>query len=59
MYNYKDANGQVHALKRGVSIQRYHVVIDKNGNIADIAPVKMAADDAKRVCEIVEKLEKK
>ena len=58
-YNYKDANGKVHELKRGVSISRYHVVIDKNGTIADIAAVSKAADDAKRVCEIVEKLEKK
>jgi peroxiredoxin len=59
VYNYKDAGGQVHMLKRGVTISRYHVVIDRQGNIADIAPVKAAADDAKRVCEIVEKLPKK
>ena len=58
-YNYKDADGKVHELKRGVSISRFHVIIDKEGRIADIAAVSKAADDAKRVCEIVEKLEKK
>jgi peroxiredoxin Q/BCP len=58
-FPYKDASGQVHPLKRGVTIARYHVVIDKQGNIADIAPVSKAGDDAKRVCEVVEKLEKK
>ena len=59
IYNYKDAGGKVHELKRGVTITRFHVVIDKEGRIADIAPVSKAADDAKRVCEICEKLEKK
>ena len=59
VYKYKDAGGQVHELKRGVTISRYHVVIAKDGTIVDIAPVSKAADDAKRVCEIVDKLEKK
>ncbi len=59
-FNYKDANGVVHPLKRGVSIERYHVVIDKNGIIADIAAVpRPPADDAKRVAKILEKLETK
>lgn len=57
VFNYKDANGMVHALKRGVTIARYHVVIDKTGTIAAIDPVKDAAGDAKRVLEIVKKLD--
>ncbi len=57
VFKYKDADGKVHELKRGVTIPRYHVVIDKNGTIAAIDPVKDAGGDAKRVLQIVKKLD--
>ena len=59
VFKYKDDQGKVHELKRGVTINRYHVVIDKGGTIAAIDPVKDAAGDGKRVLEIVKKLETK
>ena len=59
VFKYKDDQGKVHELKRGVSISRYHVVIDKSGTIAAIDPVKDAGGDAKRVVEIVKKLDSK
>jgi peroxiredoxin len=58
-YKYKDDQGTVHELKRGVTITRYHVVIDKNGMIAAIDPVKDAAGDAKRILQIVKNLDTK
>lgn len=45
-------------LKRGVTIQRYTVVIDREGKIAAIDQVGDAAGDARRVALIVQKLEK-
>lgn len=61
IFKFKDSDGNVHELKRGVSISRYHVVIDKAGAIAAIDPVpaKDPAGDAKRVLEIAKKLESK
>jgi peroxiredoxin Q/BCP len=45
---------------RSATIQRWTVVIDKSGNVAAIYDVgKGAADDAKKVGEIVQKLETK
>ena len=43
----------------GATIQRYTVVIDKQGNVAAIDQIKSAGEDAKRVAEVVQKLEKK
>ena len=59
VFKFTDKEGKVHELKRGVTISRYHVVIDKAGTIAAIDPVKDAGGDAKRVLEIVNKLDTK
>ncbi len=56
VFKFTDKEGTVHELKRGVTIPRWHVVIDKGGTIAAIDPVKDAGGDAKRVLEIVKKL---
>lgn len=44
---------------RSATIQRWTVVIDKKGNVAAIDNIKAAGDDAKRVAELVNKLESK
>jgi thioredoxin-dependent peroxiredoxin len=44
---------------RGVTISRYTVVIDKNGNVAAIDPISNAGGDAERVAMLVSKLENK
>jgi peroxiredoxin Q/BCP len=44
---------------RNATISRVTVVIDKQGNVAAIDSISKAGDDAKRVAEIVQKLEKK
>ena len=44
---------------RGVTIQRWTVVIDKQGNIAAVDNISKAGDDAKRVAALVKKLETK
>jgi peroxiredoxin Q/BCP len=59
VFKYTDDAGTVHDLKRGVTILRYTVIIDKNGTIAAIDPVNNPAGDAKRVEGIVKKLETK
>lgn len=59
VFKFKDSDGVVHELKRGVTISRYHVVIDKTGTIAAIDPVKDAGGDAKKVVEIVKQLDTK
>ncbi len=58
-FPYKGDDGEAIELKRGVTISRYTVVIDRQGNIAALDPVKNPAGDAKRVAEIVRKLESK
>ena len=60
VFKFTDSEGKVHELKRGVTISRYHVVIDKVGTIAAIDPVsKDPGGDAKKVLEIAKKLETK
>jgi peroxiredoxin len=59
IFKYKDADGKVHELKRGVSIARWTVVIDKSGTIAAIDPVSDTGGDAKRVVEIIKKIDTK
>ncbi len=54
-----DEKGEKGSADRGVTIQRYTVVIDKAGNVAAIDAVGKAGDDAKRVAEIVKKLDTK
>ena len=51
-------DGKVHQLKRGVSIARFTVVVDKTGTIAAIDPVSDTGGDGKRIAELVKKLEK-
>ena len=53
-FKYKDQE-----LKRGTTISRYTVVIDRQGNIAAIDPVSDTKGDAQRVVAIVKKLEAK
>ena len=59
VFKFADSEGAVHELKRGVTIQRYTVVVDKTGTIAAINQVKDAAGDAKRVLQIVKNLDTK
>ncbi len=54
-----DESGQKVPVTRGVTIMRYTVVIDKGGNVAALYQVAKAGDDAKKVGEIVQKLETK
>jgi thioredoxin-dependent peroxiredoxin len=44
---------------RGVTIQRWTVVIDKAGKVAAIDQVSKAGDDASRIAEMVKKLDTK
>jgi peroxiredoxin Q/BCP len=50
--------GEKFDVERGATISRWTVVIDKAGKVAAIDEVKKAGDDAKRVAELVKKLEK-
>ncbi len=53
----KDSAGKAIELVRSASAERYTVVIDKSGKIADVHAVgKGAAEDPKRVTKIVENL---
>jgi peroxiredoxin Q/BCP len=54
-----DEKGNKVQISQNVRIARVTVIIDKQGNIAAIDPISKAGDDAKRVQEIVERLEKK
>ncbi len=54
-----DASGSKIAMARGVTIQRYTVVIDKKGNVAAIDKVGDAGGDSKRVAEMIKKLDTK
>jgi peroxiredoxin Q/BCP len=55
----KTSSGEAIQVTQGVRIQRYTVVIDKKGNVAALYNVKDAKGDAKKIAEIVEKLETK
>jgi peroxiredoxin Q/BCP len=59
VFKYTDSAGKVHELKRGVTIMRHTVVIDKSGAIAAIDAVGSPAGDAKRVGALIKKLESK
>jgi peroxiredoxin Q/BCP len=55
--NAKDEKGEA---DRGVTLDRWTVVIDKAGKIAAIGPIpKSPSDEAKRVADIVKKLDTK
>jgi peroxiredoxin Q/BCP len=54
-----DEKGEKGQADRGVTIARWTVVIDKAGKVAAIDNVGKAGDDAKRVAEIVKKLDTK
>jgi thioredoxin-dependent peroxiredoxin len=53
-----DAGNKVDVF-RGATIMRVTVVIDKKGNIAAIDNISKAGDDAKRVAEVIQKLQTK
>jgi peroxiredoxin Q/BCP len=55
----KKASGDVIEVTQGVRIQRYTIVIDKAGKIAAADQVSAAGGDAKRIAELVMKLETK
>jgi len=52
-------SGEKGTAPRGVTIQRWTVVIDKGGNVAALYNVKDAGGDAKKIAQIVEQIEKK
>jgi thioredoxin-dependent peroxiredoxin len=54
-----DESGTKGSAPRGVTIQRYTVVIDRGGNVAALYKVDSAGGDAKKIGEIVQKLETK
>lgn len=54
----KDTEGKQLELKRGVTIQRWTFVIDKDGKIAHKDTKVNAAEDSKKILEAVEKLTK-
>ncbi len=54
-----DESGAKVEVVRNVSIARFTVVIDKAGNVASIDAVSDPASDAKRVAELVKKLDTK
>jgi thioredoxin-dependent peroxiredoxin len=51
-----DESGNPIEVIRGVTIQRFTVVVDKKGNIAAIDNVKDAGGDSKRIAELVKKV---
>jgi thioredoxin-dependent peroxiredoxin len=54
-----DAGGAKGQADRGVTIQRYTIVIDKAGKVAAADQISAAGGDAKRVAELVMKLDTK
>jgi len=54
-----DESGNKIDVFRSATIQRYTVVIDKSGNVAALDKVAAAGGDAKRIAELVQKLETK
>jgi peroxiredoxin Q/BCP len=57
-FKTKDAEGNPVQLKRGVTIQRWTFVIDKNGKIAYKNPKVSPANDSKQILDVIGKLEK-
>ena len=55
----KDAEGKEVKITQGVRAKRWTFVIDKDGKVAYIDKMVKAADDHKKVSEVVEKLTKK
>ena len=53
------ANGEKGKAPRGVTISRWTVVIDKAGKVAAVDAISDAGGDAKRVADLVKKLETK
>ncbi len=54
-----DASGTKIDMDRGVTINRYTVVVDKNGVVAAVDQVKDAGGDSKRIADMVKKLDTK
>ena len=53
-----EVNGEKRDLKRGATIKRWTVIIDKDGKVAHKGEVKNAAEDSKAVLKAVEGLSK-
>jgi peroxiredoxin Q/BCP len=58
VYNHTSPDGTKHALKRGVTIERWTFVIDKDGKIAHKDTQARPDQDPKKIQEVVEKLQK-
>jgi peroxiredoxin Q/BCP len=58
IFKTKDVDGKEVELKRGVTAQRWTFVIGKDGKIANINSKVNAAEDSKKILEVVEKLSK-
>jgi peroxiredoxin Q/BCP len=57
-FKTKDAEGNDVVLTRGVTIQRWTFVIDKDGKIAHKNSSVKAAEDSKQILQLLDKLEK-
>jgi peroxiredoxin Q/BCP len=57
-FKTKDSEGNEVTLKRGVTIQRWTVVIDKDGKVIAKSAVKDAAGDSKNILKLIAKQEK-
>jgi peroxiredoxin Q/BCP len=57
-FKTKDAEGNDVVLTRGVTIQRWTFVIDKDGKIAHKNSNVKAAEDSKQILQLIDKLEK-
>ena len=58
VFKYKDPDGKVIELKRGVTIQRWTFVIGKDGKILYKNPKANVASDSKQVLAALEKGDK-
>ncbi|MFL5242898.1 MAG: peroxiredoxin [Gemmataceae bacterium] len=58
VFKTKDQSGKEVELKRGVTASRWTFIIDKDGKVAYKDDKVNAAEDSKRILEVVDKLEK-
>jgi peroxiredoxin Q/BCP len=57
-FKFKDSDGEFHTLVRGVTTQRWTFVIGRDGKIALKETKVNAAEDSKRILEVVKNLSK-
>ena len=58
-FKTKDVEGNEVVLKRGVTAKRWTFIVDKDGKVAYKNTMVTAAEDSRKVLEVVEKLDKK